>query len=82
MNDQYQQMSLDELLGVFSKKFFATHEYNFTYLPSPLTKEWLVDQIHALEWYRKYEISTAKTKDQPSDTVVKRSKSKSTNPFV
>lgn len=75
-------MSTDDLLDVFRKKFISTHGYNMVYLPTPLTREWLFDQIHALEWYRKYEISTSKTKDQPSDTVVKRSKNKSTNPFI
>ena len=81
MNEQYQQMSLDELLGVFSRKFFATHEYNLTYLPSPLTKEWLVDQLHALEWYCGYE-QMVKTKERPADTITKKVKVKSTNPFI
>jgi len=70
--------SLDELVAIYRKKFIYTHGYNIVYTPSPLTKEWLIDQLHALDWYAKYEINS---REQPKIEEPKQKRKKNINPF-
>ena len=71
----YLKMSMDELLSMFRRKFLETHGYNIVYLPTPVTVEWLADQVSALEWYQKYEIDTRTSRidaKEPAKTAQKR----------
>ncbi len=56
------------------------HGYSPTFVPSPLTREWLVDQIDALQWYARYEWGTARAKPQ-EESYKKRPKIKKSSPF-
>lgn len=76
MTSSYLTMSTDQLTDLYRNRFLAVHGYNITFVPNPLTREWLIDQLFALEWYRAYEHSVA-SKPEVKKRVVK----KDTNPF-
>lgn len=75
MNDE---KALNELLDEYRLRFMEVHAYNMVFLPSPLTKEWLIDQLHALEWYKRYETAI---EEKPQKEFVKRKVVKHVNPF-
>jgi hypothetical protein len=78
MNDQRLQQPLNDLIDEYRRKFLEVHAYNMVFLPTPLTKEWLIDQLHALEWYKHYETSIEL---KPQKEIVKRKVVRNTNPF-
>ncbi len=75
-SEKYNKLSTDELLSLFNKNFFEMHGYRMVFLPKPLTRDWLIDQLFALEWYHKYEHDVKKKPVE--EAPVKRTKH---NPF-
>ncbi len=67
-NDQ----SLEELLFTYRSNFLITHGYSPVYMPSPITKDWVVDQLKAIDWYLKYDFSPNKQKEAPMKVPKKR----------
>jgi hypothetical protein len=71
-------LTVEELVVIYRSNFTLVHGYTITYMPSPLTKEWLVDQLNALDWYRRYDFTTKAP--EPTQPKPKR-KSKPICPF-
>jgi hypothetical protein len=44
-------MPTDQLKTIFTKNFRAVHGTQLTWAPKPLTREWVIDQLAALDWY-------------------------------
>jgi hypothetical protein len=71
----------DKLLKTYMNKFFEVHGYQITFLPNPVTMEWITDQLDALNWYRRYEIEL-RGKPEPKEPAVKKTKKQTVNPFA
>lgn len=66
-------MSDARLMEVMLINFNTVHGYNLNYAPKGYTREWILDQLHALVWYASYdrEIAKAKTEETPTKKVTK-----------
>jgi hypothetical protein len=79
------EQSVAELLSSYNKTFLEVHGYKAPFIPSPVSYEWLADQLHALQWYARYENSLMTSradeaeKRQPQEPSKK--KVKKANPF-
>lgn len=69
--------SIEELSGQYGKEFMAVHGYNPLWAPKPITKEWLIDQLRALDWY----LPTPVDYQSEAPKAKTRKKSKEPNPF-
>ncbi len=69
--------TLEELTGQYGKEFKNMHGYSPLWAPKPLTREWLIDQLLALDWY----LPTPKDYVTEAPVVKTRRKSKEPNPF-
>jgi hypothetical protein len=72
--------TVEELTTQYIREFFHSHNVKPQWTPTPLTKEWLVDQLQALDWYLPYDTSIGKA---PEQNTIKKStrKPKEENPF-
>lgn len=68
---------LEVLLVAFRHNFLTTHGYNMVYVPTPITKEWVIDQLRALDWYCAYDFQNK----APEPTKEIKKKPKAVNPF-
>jgi hypothetical protein len=83
------EQSMTELLSSYNKTFLEVHGYRAPYFPPTVTHEWLLDQLHALQWYARYEHALMGTraeeaeKRKPKEVVQKKRKvEKKVNPFI
>jgi hypothetical protein len=74
------EASLEELTTQYLREFFHSHGATPRWTPNPLTKEWLVDQLEALDWYLPYDFAIGKAPEQNTIKKSKR-KPKEENPF-
>ncbi len=58
-------LTTEELLIIYRGNFTSVHGYHVVYTPSPLTKEWLIDQLSALDWYRRYDFTPKAPEPEP-----------------
>jgi hypothetical protein len=76
-----EESTLEELTTQYVREYFHAHNSKPQWTPTPLTREWLVDQLQALDWYLPYDSSIGKAPEQ--NTIQKKSKRKpkEENPF-
>ena len=70
--------TVEELSGQFGREFKAVHGYDPVWAPKPITKEWLIDQLQALDWY--LPIPVDYVAEEPL-VKTRKKKDKETNPF-
>ena len=69
--------TFEELRGQYAKEFKELHGHNPLWTPSPLSKEWLVDQLQAMDWYLPIPVDYV----TEAPKVKTRKRSKEPNPF-
>lgn len=87
----YPDMTEDELKSVLVANFVTVHGYKLNFFPKGAGKEWLLDQLEALVWYRKLdeELQEAAVKSEAEQqnkirrkrTTAKTPKQETSSPF-
>ena len=73
--------TVDVLTTQYVREYFRMHNAKPMWTPTPLTREWLVDQLEALDWYLPYDTSVEKAFDKNPIPQKSKRKSKEDNPF-
>lgn len=76
------EASVEELKSQFTREFSKMHARLPAWTPNPITKDWLIDQLLALDWYLTYDLSTARPAEENTlYKKVSKKKVKEENPF-
>jgi hypothetical protein len=76
------EATLEDLTVQYCNEYYRVHNAKPQWTPPVLTKEWLVDQLKALDWYLPYDTSSARPVEENTlYKKVSKKKVKEENPF-